>query len=62
MPIKEGGQEGKAVVTNEDTVHTADGSGSGDAKVAQTRPRKSESAHVVPRTKQKKDLRRKQKG
>ena len=65
MLIKEGEQKGKAVVINEDTVHTADGSGNGNAKVAQNRPvkrRKSESARVVPRTKQNKDLTRKQKG
>ena len=65
MPIKESGQKRKAVVTNEDTVHAADGNGNGDAKAAQKGPakrRKSESANVVPRTKRMKVPSRKEKG
>ena len=65
MPSKEREQERKAVVMNGDTVHNADGYGSGDAKVAQTGPvkrRKRESASAALRTKRMKDPSREKKG
>ena len=50
-PIKKREQKGKAVVINEEIVHTADANGNGDAKIAQKRPlkrQKSESTNAKP--------------
>ena len=62
---RKGEQKGKAVLINEDTVHSADGNGTGDAKVARkrlVRRPKSESANAVLRTKRMKDPSRNKKG
>jgi len=66
LPVLFKGRERKrkAVVINDDPVHTVDGDKDGDAKVAQKRPvkkQKSESADAKPRTKRAKDPSRKKK-
>ena len=64
LPLKGRERKRKAVVINDDPVHTVDGDKDGDAKVAQKRPvkkQKSESADAKPRTKRAKDPSRKKK-
>ena len=63
VPIKKCEQRGKAVII-EDIMHTADGGGNGDTKVAQKKPKKqkSEPANAKLRTKRKKEPNRKRKG
>jgi len=64
LPLKGRERKRKAVVINDDPVHTVYRDRNGDAKVAQKRPvksQKSESADAKPRTKRAKEPSRKKK-
>ena len=64
LPLEGRERKRKAVVINNDPVHTVDGDRNGDAKMAQTRPvkkQRSEPADANPRTKRAKEPSRKKK-